>query len=263
MRIFDAVGLRLESVICGFVALALLAAGCAGSSSAQDPTDVPAAPAVAAGPVIAVPPPGTYLYEVSGVEAAAPQDVPIARSGSGTFQIADTGTDRIVSDPVVSQDWMIVNGENREKMAVVFVDSGIVLERLVITAALQDRPRTTSCAPATPVILVPHRLTRGETWADHATCASGPDTITVDGTVGNIEAVQLGDGTTIQAVAIELNMTLNNPPLAAGSSQIRLWFDPASGLIVRRHLNLAVDYDVYRYEGSATETLHAITPQPS
>lgn len=245
-----------------------LTAGACGSSGSEEPagtlatttTAAPlAAPEVSAGGTISVtkpPAPGIYEFGQTGTTGVLNQgQEPKTRDSTGTLEVSAPSQS---AGGTEVQFERIEGGGTRSEQTLLYNDQGISLTSVRNTLPVVSQSRDYVCKPSRPVLILPVNIGPGSTWEDRVSCEAGQ--ISYKATVGALTDVVLGDGTSVQALEIDVANTVDGPGLKTQSTQ-KYWFAPSLSLNVKVTDSTRAQLSVYDVTHEGTDLLQSATPK--
>lgn len=219
-----------------------------------------AAPEVSAGGSISVttpPKPGTYTYAQTGSTGVLNQgQAPKPRDTTGTLKVSSPK--QTAAGLEVELERIEGDGQRGEQ-TLLFNDKGVSLTSVENTVPVVSQSRDYVCKPSRPVLILPVNIGPGSSWEDRVSCEAGQ--ITYKATVAALTDVTLGDGSTVQALEIEVTNTIDGPGLKTQSTQ-RYWFAPTIALNAKVEDSTKAQLSVYDVTHDGTDLLQSATPAP-
>lgn len=257
------------TTVAAAIAVLVAGVGACGSGDTADPgatiattTTAPplAAPQVSAGGTISVTKPpaaGTYTYAQTGTTGVLNQgQAPKQRETTGTLSVS---TPTQVSGGTQVTYERIEGGGTRSEQTLLFNDQGVSLTSVKNTLPVVSQSRDYVCKPSRPVLILPVDIGPGSTWEDRVSCEAGQ--ITYKATVAALTDVSLGDGSTVQALEIDVTNTVDGPGLKTESVQ-KYWFAPNLSLNVKVEDTTKAQLSVYDVTHEGTDVLQSSSPKP-
>lgn len=251
------------------LALATTTVAACGSGDAVDPgatiatttTAAPlAAPQVSAGGTISVttpPAPGTYTYAQTGTTGVLNQgQEPKQRDATGTLTVS--APTQVSGGTQVTFE-RIEGGGTRSEQTLLFNDQGVSLTSVKNTLPVVSQSHDYVCKPSRPVLILPTGIGPGSTWEDRVSCEAGQ--ITYKASAAALADITLGDGSTVQALEIDVTNTVDGPGLKTESTQ-KYWFAPSTSLNVKVQDSTKAQLSVYDVTHDGTDLLQSTTPKP-
>lgn len=219
-----------------------------------------AAPEVSSGGSISVTTPpkaGTYTYAQTGSTGVLNQgQAPKARDSKGTLTVSSPRKTAAGTEV----DFERIEGDGqRGEQTLLFNDKGVSLTSVKNTVPVVSQSRDYVCKPSRPVLILPVNIGPGSSWEDRVSCEAGQ--ITYKATVAALTDVALGDGSTVQALEIEVTNTIDGPGLKTQSTQ-RYWFAPTIALNAKVEDSTKAQLSVYDVTHDGTDLLQSATPTP-
>lgn len=219
-----------------------------------------AAPEVTAGGTISVTTPpkaGTYIYAQTGSTGVLNQgQEPKPRDTTGTLKVS---TPKQTSAGIEVELERIEGDGQRGQQTLLFNEAGVSLTSVENTVPVVSQSRDYVCKPSRPVLILPVNIGPGSSWEDRVSCEAGQ--ITYKATVSALADIPLGDGTTVQTLAIDVTNTIDGPGLKTQSTQ-KYWFAPTIALNARVEDNTQAQLSVYDVTHTGTDHLQSATPAP-
>lgn len=219
-----------------------------------------AAPEVSASGAISVTSPpkaGTYVYAQTGSTGVLNQgQEPKPRDTTGTLKVS---APRQTPAGIEVELERIEGGGQRSEQILLFNEAGVSLTSVENTVPVVSQSRDYVCKPSRPVLILPVNIGPGSSWEDRVSCEAGQ--ITYKATVAALTDVVLGDGSTVQALEINVTNTIDGPGLKTQSTQ-RYWFAPTLALNAKVEDSTKAQLSVYDVTHDGTDLLQSATPAP-